>query len=143
VGIASRSVNCTGSVYSAVSGWRDFIRDVAGRAARAGSYPAPEWLVPAPPPEPEPAVSDQSAAAAPPEETAAPAPAPTAPEEESAPDLPDVGKHPIAATDASGGGCSVAHPGSERSPLALLLAGGLGALALRQAQRRRRGSQMT
>jgi hypothetical protein len=143
VGIASRSVNCTGSVYSAVSGWREFIRDVAGRAARAGSYPAPEWLVPEPPPEPEPPVSEPPAAATPPEQTATD-PAPSAPEGATAPDLPDVGKHPIAASDASGGGCSVARPRSERRlSLALLLGGCLGALALRHAQRRRRGSQMT
>src|SRR6185295_14884095 len=75
VGIASRSENCTASVYSAVSAWRDFIRDVAGRAARDGGYPAPAWLVPAPPepapPEPEPPVSNLPVAAAPPEQTAA------------------------------------------------------------------------
>lgn len=61
-GIASRSVDCTGSVYSALSRWRGFIREVAALAARAGDYPEPEWLVEAlPEPEPELAEPEQAA----------------------------------------------------------------------------------
>jgi hypothetical protein len=145
VGIASRSEDCSASVYSAVSGWRDLIRDVAGRAARAGGYPAPNWLVPEPPPAPPEPPAELPPAAAPPDEPPAPDPAPTAPPEESTPDPSDVGKHPLASDAGGGSSCSVARPRSQRGappPLVLALGGSLAVLALRRKERRR-GSQMT
>jgi hypothetical protein len=46
IGIASRSSDCTDSVYSALSSWRDFIRPIAQQALLLGDYPAPAWLAP-------------------------------------------------------------------------------------------------
>jgi trypsin len=45
VGVASRSRNCAAPVYTAVSSWREWIRDIAGRAAERGTYRRPDWLV--------------------------------------------------------------------------------------------------
>ncbi|MEO8182162.1 MAG: trypsin-like serine protease [Deltaproteobacteria bacterium] len=131
VGIASRSEGCTRSVYSTLSSWRDFIREVAARAARTGGYPAPEWLVEAPPrpepPEPEPA------AVAAPEESVTPEPSPTPPEEEASGAATDVTR-PLAASQAGGGsGCSVTGSSlaRRRQPPLALLSFCLGLLALR------------
>jgi len=130
VGIASRSEDCTRSVYSAVFGWRAFIREVAARAARAGGYPAPEWLVEAPPepepPEPEPVAIAPAAASAPPE------PTPTPAEQDPSGDASDAARRPPAASEASGGsGCTVAGSSIARRPPALaLLSFCLGLLAL-------------
>lgn len=45
VGVASRTgEDCTWAIYSAVAPWRDFILDVAERAASLGDYDTPEWL---------------------------------------------------------------------------------------------------
>jgi hypothetical protein len=45
MGVASRSSDCDSPVYTALSPWRDWIREVATRAVRRGGYAAPEWLV--------------------------------------------------------------------------------------------------
>jgi len=146
VGIASRSQDCTHSVYSAVSSWSDFIREVAARATRAGSYDDPEWLV-APPPVPP--AAEPSSMAAP---DADAAPEPTAPAvEENGDDPADDGAGdealrptpPNAGSSAAGGsGCSVSG-GGPRAPLGSLLAC-LGALTLQQLRRaRRRGARLT
>jgi hypothetical protein len=45
MGVASRSSDCDAPVYSALSPWRDWIREVATRAVRRGGYATPEWLV--------------------------------------------------------------------------------------------------
>jgi hypothetical protein len=127
-GIASRSVGCTGSVYSALSDWRGFVREVAELAAREGDYPEPEWLVEAPPqpaqqqeaPESgnvdvsdvEPAPSSDNPSAESPSDNAA---------EQSTPERAPEGSSPVA---SDGGGCSLQQPGSKSGGLAssLLLA---------------------
>lgn len=141
-GIASRSVDCTGSVYSALSRWRDFIREVAALAAREGDYPEPDWLVEAPPEpepegtgEPEPTeetddVPAPSGAAEPPSGEQAATGAPVA-------DLGPPGAPPSNAT-AGGSGCSLG--GARRAawqPLALLLGLALG-LSVRRSRVSRR-----
>jgi hypothetical protein len=141
VGIASRSDDCTNSVYSALSSWSDFIREVAGRATRAGSHDAPDWLVaPAPkPPEAEPSSMAAPDAAAAPEPAAPPA------AEQVGDDAADEGADDVtvrpgvsnSGSNAGGGsGCSVSGVGS-RAPLGSLLGFCLGVLAL---QRRRSAS---
>jgi trypsin len=45
MGVASRSADCDSPVYTALSPWRDWIREVATRAARRGGYAGPDWLV--------------------------------------------------------------------------------------------------
>jgi hypothetical protein len=45
MGVASRSSDCDSPVYTALSPWRDWIREVATRAVRRGGYAAPAWLV--------------------------------------------------------------------------------------------------
>lgn len=143
-GIASRSVDCTGSVYSALSRWRDFIREVGALAAREGDYPEPDWLQEAPPrpeldaEEPEQvAPSETGAAELPPGEDAA---------EDGATDGGSPLGAPLASTAASSGttsgsGCSLraAPRASSWQPLALLLglAVGLGARRARVSQRPR------
>lgn len=139
VGIASRSEACKNSVYSAVASWRDFIRQVATQAARAGDYPAPDWLIAEP--QPEPIEPETPVASATPEESAAPEPEPPAPETEAASEANDVARRPLVSNDAGGGsGCSTAGASlqSQRPPLLLLLGLCLGTLALRHGPRRRR-----
>lgn len=148
VGIASRSDDCTQSVYSALSSWSAFIREVAVRATRAGSYDDPEWLV-APPPKPPDAEPSSMAA---PDAGAAPEPAPPPAAEEDGdtaePGADDVTVRPAASNDASsndasqtgsnaggGSGCSVSGAGS-RAPLGSLLGFCLGVLALQRGRRR-------
>jgi trypsin len=46
MGVASRSSDCDSPVYTALPPWRDWIREVATRAARRGGYAGPDWLVP-------------------------------------------------------------------------------------------------
>lgn len=131
VGIASRSDDCTHSVYSAVSSWSAFIRDVAVRATRAGSYADPDWLVAPPePPAPEPdAVAPVSPDAGP-----APEPVATVPEE-SGDDASDVAVRPVATSTGGGSGCSLSLV-APQTPLRALLGFCLGLLALQRARRR-------
>jgi Trypsin len=44
-GVASRASDCTASVYSDVSAWQSWIRDVATSAVAQGDYLSPAWLV--------------------------------------------------------------------------------------------------
>lgn len=142
VGIASRSEDCTHSVYSAVASWSDFIREVAGRATRAGNYDDPEWLV-APPPAPP--AAEPSSMAAPDAGAAAEPTAPPAAEEggDGAADdgAGDVTVQPAPSHPGSsaggGSGCSVSGTGP-RAPRAALLSFCLGVLALQSARRRKR-----
>jgi hypothetical protein len=133
LGIASRSEDCTRSVYSSVSSFRGFIREVAARAGRAGSYADPEWLV-APPPEPSNAEPSSMPA---PDAGAAAEPA-AAEAENGDPateqDEGDVALRPVP-SDVGGSGCSIRGGGPPR-PLASLLGLGLGVLALQRARRR-------
>jgi hypothetical protein len=141
VGIASRSEDCTHSVYSALSSWSDFIREVAGRATRAGSYEDPEWLVPAPPEPPaaEPSAMDAPDAGAVPE----PPPPPAAEDSDGAADDggSDVTVRPATSSAGGGSGCSVSGVG-QRAPLSSLLGCCLAALTL-QRRRARRCARVT
>ncbi len=147
IGIASRSVDCTESVYSALPLWRDFIREVTGVAVRAGDYPEPEWLEPAPPMQPEPEMPDASGADSPPE--------PSLPEPEQAAASDSVTREASASdsapqttssrpTSASGAdaGCSLPArpalhpPAAHLWPFALLLGAALGLRARRAGARR-------
>jgi hypothetical protein len=140
LGIASRSEDCTHSVYSAVSSWSGFIREVAGRATRAGSYDDPEWLVAPPPapPAPEPSSMAEPDAGAAPE-------LPPAAEQDgegaTADGAGDARLRPVpsnAGSSAAGGsGCSVSGV-SPRAPLGSLLGCWLGTLTLLQLRRSRR-----
>jgi hypothetical protein len=139
VGIASRSQDCTDSAYSALFGWRDFIRKVGTRAAKAGNYPAPAWLVAAPPAPPslEPPTPEAAAAL---EESATPESSFPPPEGESAAeDANDLERRPLAASNAAGGsGCSLAgwsRAGEPQPALVLLFGACLGALAWRRRPR--------
>jgi hypothetical protein len=132
LGVASRSKDCTRSVYSSLSSFREFIREVAVRAARAGSYDDPEWLV-APPPEPATEAPAEPEPAAPPEAEAG--------DGASEPGADDVALQPAPSgvgSSAGGSGCSIRGIGGveQRTPLRSLLAVGLGLLALQRARRR-------
>lgn len=127
-GIASRSVDCTGSVYSALARWRDFVRDVAEQAARAGDYPEPAWLVEAPPqPKPsaqEPEEEAPEAAATAPSGAASTPPRATPLVNESDDESDDDGDSdrdsPVASSAGGGSGCSLPRASSARSWQAFL-----------------------
>jgi hypothetical protein len=137
-GIASRSIDCTGSVYSALSRWRDFVRDVAEQAAGAGDYPEPEWLVEAPPkpkPSPEEAAEEEPEAGTTPVASSTPSQTPAADESDSDGSDDDDGdsERPVVSSVGGGGsGCSLARAstsmGAQPSwqPLVLLLGLALG-----------------
>jgi hypothetical protein len=134
VGIASRSEDCTHSVYSAVSSWSEFIREVAAGATRAGSYDDPEWLVAPPPPPPaaEPSAVDAPDAGAVPEPVAPPA----AEGDDGGDDgAGDVAVRPAPSSAGGGSGCSVSSV-TPRASLGSLLGFCLGVLVLRGARRR-------
>lgn len=100
IGVASRSNDCTRSVYSALPGWRDFIRAATREAVLLGDYPAPTWLVEPPAPIPAPSGSAPSDAggggALPSDEAPAPVGA----------DLP-APSEPAVTPAGDGGGCSL------------------------------------
>jgi hypothetical protein len=136
IGIASRSVDCTGAVYSAVSSWRDFIRGVTEEAVRLGEYPAPDWLIEAPQPEPEP-----EPPAAPPEgdqPAALDAGMPDVPTSDDPPSdgEEDAASPPVAAGDGGDSSCQLGAAPAPPSAAAGLLVLALVALARRGLARR-------
>ncbi|MEY4550880.1 MAG: hypothetical protein RL685_7075, partial [Pseudomonadota bacterium] len=152
-GIASRSVDCTGSVYSALARWRDFVRDVAEQAAGAGDYPEPEWLVEAPPkpkPSPEEVAEEQPEAGATPVPSTTPSEPPVTDESDDDDDVDDESERPVVASaDGGGSGCSLPRAsnsmGSRPSwqPLVLLLGLALGCRPRRRRARRQRAEART
>jgi hypothetical protein len=48
IGVASRSTDCSNSIYSIVSDWAVLVRQVTRSALQDGGFDAPEWLEPPP-----------------------------------------------------------------------------------------------
>jgi hypothetical protein len=123
VGVVSRGTEeCDLAVYSAVSSWRDWIREVGGVALEEGDYARPAWLE----------ASDELASESPTALTdSSPSAVTTEPES-------DVGAPPALAPASSADGCSVRGTGAASSGglgwAAALLGAGL--YRLRLARRR-------
>jgi hypothetical protein len=121
VGIVSRGTdNCDLAVYSAVSSWSQWIREVGEHAFDIGDYDRPQWLDA---PELTGAESDDTIVAA----TGDSAAVPAAP-------LPSGAEAPAA---SHGSGCSLCYAGASERALPWAFAALLATFGLRGARRKR------